>query len=215
MISTLRPPACVRLRRRHPGRVLPACSHRRAHARSGCTTPRLVGCVASGPTWVFRGPADGPRDRAHLRRRPLVRHPSVSSTSARARARRRDVLPDRRPDQRVRLSHGLDRRILNDGDMIGDHTWNYGGDVVAGGSAMRSRRSPAAATAIRQRDAAGSSRAYSARRAATSRPALLSTARSLGFTTIQWDIDPRDWATPGSRSDLRHRSFTPPTTARS
>ena len=28
-------------------------------------------------------------------------------------------------------------------------------------------------------------------------PALIDEARSLGFTTIQWDIDPRDWALPG------------------
>ena len=26
---------------------------------------------------------------------------------------------------------------------------------------------------------------------------LLELARSMGFTTIQWDIDPRDWALPG------------------
>jgi peptidoglycan/xylan/chitin deacetylase (PgdA/CDA1 family) len=28
-------------------------------------------------------------------------------------------------------------------------------------------------------------------------PELLGLVRSLGMTTIQWDIDPRDWATPG------------------
>jgi peptidoglycan/xylan/chitin deacetylase (PgdA/CDA1 family) len=27
--------------------------------------------------------------------------------------------------------------------------------------------------------------------------ALIGEARSMGFTTIQWDIDPRDWARPG------------------
>jgi peptidoglycan-N-acetylglucosamine deacetylase len=26
---------------------------------------------------------------------------------------------------------------------------------------------------------------------------LLRTTTSLGFKTIQWDVDPRDWATPG------------------
>ena len=26
---------------------------------------------------------------------------------------------------------------------------------------------------------------------------MVSEARALGFTTIQWDIDPRDWALPG------------------
>jgi peptidoglycan/xylan/chitin deacetylase (PgdA/CDA1 family) len=31
-------------------------------------------------------------------------------------------------------------------------------------------------------------------------PALLSLARSMGFTTIQWDIDPRDWSLPGTQA---------------
>ena len=28
--------------------------------------------------------------------------------------------------------------------------------------------------------------------------ALISQARTMGFTTIEWDIDPRDWARPGT-----------------
>src|SRR5205085_10601337 len=31
-------------------------------------------------------------------------------------------------------------------------------------------------------------------------PRLLRTARSLGFTTVQWNVDPRDWARPGTRA---------------
>ena len=29
-------------------------------------------------------------------------------------------------------------------------------------------------------------------------PGLISLARSLGFITIQWDVDPGDWSRPGS-----------------
>ena len=29
-------------------------------------------------------------------------------------------------------------------------------------------------------------------------PGLISVASSMGFKTIQWDIDPRDWARPGT-----------------
>src|SRR2546423_9179549 len=28
--------------------------------------------------------------------------------------------------------------------------------------------------------------------------ALIAEARRMGFTTIQWDVDPRDWARPGT-----------------
>lgn len=29
-------------------------------------------------------------------------------------------------------------------------------------------------------------------------PSLLAVARSMGYATVQWDVDPRDWALPGA-----------------
>lgn len=52
----------------------------------------------------------------------------------------------------------IERRMLADGDMIGDHTFNH----------------------------------------ANVSPTLISTASTIGFETIQWDIDPRDWSRPGA-----------------
>jgi peptidoglycan/xylan/chitin deacetylase (PgdA/CDA1 family) len=90
--------------------------------------------------------------------------------------------------------HGLDRRMLSDGDMIGDHTWSHI-DVAAGGSEAAEQILQAAA-AIRRVSGGFQPCLFRAPGGNVS-PALLRTARSLGFTTIQWDIDPRDWATPG------------------
>jgi peptidoglycan/xylan/chitin deacetylase (PgdA/CDA1 family) len=38
-------------------------------------------------------------------------------------------------------------------------------------------------------------------------PALLAQARSLGYTTIQWNIDPHDWALPGAGETLRAHGY--------
>jgi peptidoglycan/xylan/chitin deacetylase (PgdA/CDA1 family) len=84
--------------------------------------------------------------------------------------------------------------MLADGDMIGDHTWSH--PDVAGGGAFARGQIEAAAGAIRTATRDFTPCLFRAPYGAVS-PALESEARSLGFTTIQWDIDPRDWATPG------------------
>src|SRR5947209_1594834 len=92
--------------------------------------------------------------------------------------------------------HGIDRRMLADGDMIGDHTWNYGGDVAAGGADAVKQISQAAA-AIRKATGGFEPCLFRAPGGHVT-PRLLRTARSLGFTTVQWNVDPRDWGRPGT-----------------
>jgi peptidoglycan/xylan/chitin deacetylase (PgdA/CDA1 family) len=157
--------------------------------------PQLVGCVAGGPTWVFHGPTnvreialtfdDGPwydtgqfldvLEREHVVATFFQVGEHISQYA----------------------QHGLDRRMLKDGDMIGDHTWNHR-VVAAGGSGAVTEISEAAA-AIRRASGGFQPCLFRAPGGIVS-PALLSTARSLGFTTIAWDVDPRDWATPGTTS---------------
>lgn len=88
----------------------------------------------------------------------------------------------------------IERRMLADGDMIGDHTWNHP-NVSAGGPFARGEIMRAAA-AIKRATGGFEPCLFRAPYGALS-PRLLTLARSLGFTTIQWDIDPRDWARPG------------------
>jgi peptidoglycan/xylan/chitin deacetylase (PgdA/CDA1 family) len=88
----------------------------------------------------------------------------------------------------------IERRMLADGDMIGDHTWNHRN--VARGGAFATREIVEGADAIKRATGGFEPCLFRAPYGALS-PRLESLARSLGFTTIQWDIDPRDWARPG------------------
>jgi peptidoglycan/xylan/chitin deacetylase (PgdA/CDA1 family) len=88
----------------------------------------------------------------------------------------------------------LERRMLADGDMIGDHTWSH--SVVAGAGPFARTQIEQAAVAVRTATDGFTPCLFRAPYGAVS-PALLVEARSLGYTTIQWTIDPRDWALPG------------------
>jgi len=89
----------------------------------------------------------------------------------------------------------LERRMLADGDMIGDHTWSHP-DVSGAGSFARDQIESAAA-AIRTATHGFTPCLFRAPYGAVS-SALISEARSLGFTTIQWDVDTVDWSRPGT-----------------
>jgi len=81
------------------------------------------------------------------------------------------------------------RRILREGDEIGDHTMThaeYPGYAEIAGAAERI----AAATHFRPclfRPPGGAVNS-----------SVIATAGSLGLRTITWDVDPADWSTPGS-----------------
>ncbi len=89
----------------------------------------------------------------------------------------------------------VERRMLADGDMIGDHTWSH--PNVAGGGVFARNQILAAAGAIEKATRGFRPCLFRAPYGAVS-SALIGEARSLGFTTIQWDVDPTDWARPGT-----------------
>jgi len=89
----------------------------------------------------------------------------------------------------------IERRMLADGDMIGDHTWSH--IVVASGGPTARSQVEETAVAIRNATHGFTPCLFRAPDGSVS-PALVAEARSLGFTTIQWDVDPRDWAGPGT-----------------
>ena len=88
----------------------------------------------------------------------------------------------------------LARRELAEGHMIGDHTWNHA-DVSRGG-AFASGEIGSTASAI-ERATGFRPCLFRAPYGAVS-SSLIGVAHGLGFTTIQWDVDPQDWARPGS-----------------
>jgi peptidoglycan/xylan/chitin deacetylase (PgdA/CDA1 family) len=158
--------------------------------------PHLVGCTATGPAWVGRGPAgtravaltfdDGP----------------WTDTSKFLDVLEREHVPATFFEigrQIATYGHGgaIERRMLADGDMIGDHTWNHA-DVARAGSFAEGEIAQTAA-AIRTATHGFVPCLFRAPYGDVS-PALIRLARSMGFTVIQWDVDPRDWATPGVSS---------------
>ncbi|MGO9499686.1 MAG: polysaccharide deacetylase family protein [Solirubrobacteraceae bacterium] len=159
-------------------------------------TPRLVGCVPTGPDWVFTGPRkvhdialtfdDGPWDEPptadFVRELARLHAPATFFEIG-------EHIPAYDP-------HGtVEREMLADGDMIGDHTWSHPDMLGLSMSAQREQLS-LAADAIRRATAGFEPCLFRAPYGAVD-PSLLKLARSMGFTTIQWDIDPRDWALPG------------------
>ena len=86
------------------------------------------------------------------------------------------------------------KRALRDGFVLGDHTWTHA-DVSGDGPAARSQIEKTK-NAI-QRETGYTPCLFRAPGGAVSAP-LISEARGMGFNTIQWDVDPNDWRTPGT-----------------
>jgi peptidoglycan-N-acetylglucosamine deacetylase len=156
-------------------------------------TPRLVGCSATGPDLVYDEPSRGREialtfDDGPWYQTPqfldLLEHDHVPAT----------FFQIGRQISEYGEGGAIERRMLADGDMIGDHTWSH--PDVAGAGAFAQAEIEEAAAAIRTATGGFTPCLFRAPYGDLS-PALLTEARSLGFTTIQWNIDPRDWAPPG------------------
>jgi peptidoglycan/xylan/chitin deacetylase (PgdA/CDA1 family) len=154
--------------------------------------PRLVGCVSAGPEYVFHGPTDQRVVALTFDDGPW--YDTAQFLDILERARVPATFFEVGDEVSVYGQRGaIERRMLADGDMIGDHTWDHA-DVAAGGAFARAEITRAA-DAIRA--VSGFQPClFRAPYGATS-PALISDAHALGFTTIQWNVDPQDWARPG------------------
>jgi peptidoglycan-N-acetylglucosamine deacetylase len=192
VLSTLGPPACTAPATGAPpagacGVLFPA-----RPALLKLHTPRLVGCVATGSKWVFNGPANARDIALTFDDGPWVQTPQFLDVLERYHV----------PATFFQIGewisvygqhNGLERRMLRDGDMIGDHTWTHP-DYTGTGPYER-MQVVRAADAIRA--ATGFYPCLFRAPYGNTSPAQLAQIRSLGMTTIQWDIDPRDWALPG------------------
>jgi peptidoglycan/xylan/chitin deacetylase (PgdA/CDA1 family) len=153
--------------------------------------PKIVGCVASGSSFVSNGSRSGHVVALTFDDGPWYDTPQFL-----------DVL-EREHVQATFFQIGeeistyggpVDNRMLADGDIIGDHTWNHA-DVSGDGSFAAGEIS-STATAIRNLTGFNTCLFRAPGGAVSS--ALISEARSMGLLTIQWDVDPRDWSRPGT-----------------
>jgi peptidoglycan/xylan/chitin deacetylase (PgdA/CDA1 family) len=191
--TTLRPPVCTPAKPNTVGclALFPATPQvAKLH------TPQVVGCVPSGPDYVTNGSRSVHEIALTFDDGPWYDTPQFL-----------DILEQYQVPatffqigEQVSVYGGaggaVDRRILADGDMIGDHTWNHA-DVAAGGS-FAAGEIAQAAHAIKS--ATGFEPCLFRAPGGAVSGGLESEARSMGFTTIEWDVDPRDWATPGTAS---------------
>ena len=159
--------------------------------------PQLVGCVPAGPSTVYGGPTsvheialtfdDGPWYDAAVDRLP---EPAGARTTLPATFFEiGDQISRVRPDRRGRAADARRRR----------HDRRPHLDASRRGGAVRSRADQSFELTQPTRSAmrTGFTPVPVAAAVRRHQPALVSLARSLGFMTIMWDIDPRDWSLPG------------------
>jgi peptidoglycan-N-acetylglucosamine deacetylase len=177
----------------HPGRLCQALYPARGTVAT-LHTPQLVGCVPSGPAFVNSGPSTGREIALTFDDGPwydtpqfldILEHYHVPATFFEI------------GEQISTYGEGgaIERRMLADGDMVGDHTWSH--PDVSGAGAFARGQILSAASAIRAATHGFTPCLFRAPYGAVS-SALISEARSLGFTTIQWDVDTVDWSRPGT-----------------
>lgn len=94
-------------------------------------------------------------------------------------------------------SGAAERRMLADGDMIGNHTWTHPEMTRLSRSEQR-RQAERTNQAIRRRT--GFTPCLWRPPYGDVNPRLVSLARSIGLVTVMWDVDPADWSLPGSQT---------------
>jgi len=152
---------------------------------------RLVGCKARGSSYV-RGAGGGRR----LMALTFDDGPSGYTAAVMNVLRRHDaqatffMIGNQIPGREELL-----RRMLREGNEPGNHSFNHSQSAGLGNLRATSQRI-AGATGF-------TPCVFRAPGNAVSGP-LIAAARSLGMTTVQWDVDPRDWAGAGSGSIYSH-----------
>jgi len=189
VLSALGPPACTPTTP-NPFGCMTLYPSRPALARFHM--PRVVGCVPSGAPFVSHGPSSPRQIALTFDDGPWPDTPQFLDVLE------REHIPAtffQIGEQVSTYGRSVDPRMLADGDMIGDHTWSHAN--VSGGGSFAASQISSTASAISRVTGGFKPCLFRAPGGAVS-GALIGEARSLGFTTIQWDIDPRDWSLPGT-----------------
>jgi peptidoglycan/xylan/chitin deacetylase (PgdA/CDA1 family) len=193
VISTLGPPACEPPT---PNRIGCFLLFPDKPTLALLHTPKLVGCVPSGAPFVNSGPTNRRVIALTFDDGPWVQTAQFLDVLERMHV----VATFFEIGEHIATygEHGaIERRMLADGDMIGDHTWSH--INVAGAGPVAASQISMTANAIRQATGGFTPCVFRAPGGAVS-PALIAEARSMGFTTIQWNVDPRDWARLGANT---------------
>ena len=166
----------------HAGARQPASGRAR---NDGATPVTPVGCTHGGRSFVTNGPRgrkriaigfdDGPSDYTPEVLRVLRRFDSHATffEIGQETAGRAEIM----------------KKILRQGNEIGNHTLHHEADASTA-SLRETNRLIRRATGFRPCDFRPPDGAVNS--------GLVSRAHALHMTTVNWDVDPRDWATPGT-----------------
>ena len=159
-------------------------------------TPLLVACIPSGPSLVFNGPSNVHEIALTFDDGPWSQPPSIEFVNLLAHYH----VPATFFEIGDQISEfdptgSVERQMLADGDMIGDHTWTHP-DMVNLSPAGQTAELEMTADAIRR--ATGFSPCLWRPPYGDFSSQVDSLARSLGFLTINWDVDTVDWSLPGT-----------------
>jgi peptidoglycan/xylan/chitin deacetylase (PgdA/CDA1 family) len=93
--------------------------------------------------------------------------------------------------RQVAAHASLLKRMLRDGDMIGNHTWSHANVGLGGATAQ------IAETNVAIRAASGFTPCLFRPPYGASSPALVAEVEAAGMRSIRWNVDPADWKSPG------------------
>jgi peptidoglycan-N-acetylglucosamine deacetylase len=95
---------------------------------------------------------------------------------------------------------GLLKRMLRDGDVVGNHSWSHPNLGKAGPEAD-DQQLGAASSEIRR--ASGFTPCLFRAPYGAYSPKLIEAAHRYGMASVLWNVDPRDWAMPGPKAIVR------------
>jgi peptidoglycan/xylan/chitin deacetylase (PgdA/CDA1 family) len=157
--------------------------------------PQLVGCVPSGSSLVYSGPTNRREIALSFDDGPWGTPPATAFISLLAHYHAPATffeigrqIPEYDP------TGSVERAMLANGDMIGDHTWSHP-DMADLSPAEQTSELEETIAAIRH--ATGFTPCLWRPPYGAISPSLVALARKLGLITVMWNIDPRDWAEPG------------------
>jgi len=171
----------------------PPCWHRFPSDRVRSITvrtPRLRGCTAAGSPYRRSGPRGRKQIALTFDDGPSPFTASILRVLNRFDAKATFFVLGGRIAGRQRML----RRVLREGDELANHSWSHSMLAAGGGGAFNEIRRTNALI----RSATGYTPClFRAPYGAISR-ALVAQARRAALATIEWDVDPRDWSTPGA-----------------
>lgn len=165
-------------------------------AAASLHTPKLIGCVAKGPSLVYGGRSGSREIALTFDDGPSGQPPARAFTRLLARYHVPATFFEI-GDQisTYDASGAAERAMLANGDLIGDHTWTH---PVMTGLSPAKQRAQLVQTAHAIRRQTGFTPCLWRPPYGAVNSKLVSLARSLGMLTIMWDVDPQDWALTGS-----------------